>query len=267
MPNIVSKFNHASHTYDKATPIQSDVALFLAKHIHHICQKDAYQKDNFPKTANQLWLDVGCGTGKLSQAVLNQNQTYLISRLIGIDNSQAMLNLWQKNCQNGYKEVKNINFQPILANMTKLPFADNSVDVVMSSFAVHWVAPAVISEFGRVLKKNGHLFLAIPVKGSLSEVSERFSKLSIYPFLPSDDWKQVIKQLISERNGELCFFDERQFSYSYPNLKTLLAELRNMGGAVSGRTPIDTATLRQYLNDANPLNLDYQILTVGVQLN
>ena len=39
-----------------------------------------------------------------------------------------------------------------------------------------------------------------------------------------------------------------------------------MGGAVSGKDSIDTATLRRYLQDQSPIGLDYQLLMIGLQL-
>lgn len=289
---VDTKFDQQAETYDKATPIQSDVAFFLAQVLAKQIWAFNHQADK------QIWLDVGCGTGKLSQAVLNEflntlnrntTQNLPFSQLIGLDNSQAMLQLWQAYCI-GYFEktlneliqtatkhsVKNKlkqnpslppSFQPILADMTALPFADNSMDVVISSFALHWTTPQVIAELGRVVKKGGFLGLAIPVKGSFSQVKARFPELPIYPFLPSNDWKTAIFELIEQRHGRLCFFDERQFSHTYPNLKTLLHELKQMGGAVSGQSPIKPSVLRQYLQDNSPIELDYQLLIVGMMVN
>ena len=137
----------------------------------------------------------------------------------------------------------------------------------MSSFALHWVTPKVISEFGRVLKKGGQIFLAIPVNGSFYQVSQRFPKLPIFDFLPSTNWLQAIYQLIQQRDGELRFVDERAFCHTYPNIRTLLAELKQMGGAVSGKNAIDTPTMRRYLADNQPIDLDYRILLVGLTLN
>ena len=39
-----------------------------------------------------------------------------------------------------------------------------------------------------------------------------------------------------------------------------------MGGSVSGKDSIDTATFRRYLQDQSPIGLDYQLLMIGLQL-
>lgn len=286
MSDVRPKFQQHSHTYDQATPIQKAVALFLAEQIF----------DDLPNNHGQNWADIGCGTGKLSQAVLSkflEKQNLPFSQLFGVDNSQNMLNRWQKNCSisnsefcRGVSHTPNLKFFqrayaispyiknnliypkfiPILADMNQLPFADNAIDVLISSFALHWSTPTVIQELGRVVKNGGFVYLAIPVKGSFSQVQKRFSQLPIYPFLPSDDWKKAINALIKQRHGRGYFFEERQFSYNYPNLTTLLHELKHMGGSVSTQSPIATATLRQYLQDKTPIALDYQVLLVGIAL-
>lgn len=261
--SVTAKFDQQAKTYDKATPIQSDVAFFLAKQIWAV----DYQAEG------QIWLDVGCGTGKLSQAVLTEFLNNLqrlpttalpFSQLIGVDNSPAMLTIWQKNCQ---KTSQAVTLQPLLADMIALPLANNSVDGVISSFALHWATPQVIAELGRVVKKGGYLWLAIPVKGSFSHVTSRFPELPIYPFLPSDDWKNAIDELVKKRQGEILFLQQRSFSHPYPNLSILLKDLKHMGGAVSGQSPINLSVLRQYLSDTAPIDLDYQLLLVGLTVN
>ncbi|MFW2178378.1 MULTISPECIES: methyltransferase domain-containing protein [unclassified Moraxella] len=295
---LAPQFQKFANSYDQATPIQSEVALSLAQQIRAFAN-DGHQQE--------VWADIGCGTGKLSQAVLQQvlqennmsrgmlNTPFVrhngywayairpyLATLIGVDNSQNMLDIWQNNCQNLVKNLtpcmgvlhtplsdnhlRSPNFVPMLTNMQNLPFADNAVDVVMSSFALHWATPKVILELGRVVKKGGYLYLAIPVAGSFRQVSERFPQLPIYPFLPSQDWQLAIEQLIQQRQGKVQFFDERSFHHTYPNLKTLLAELKQMGGAVSGQSAMSPSVLRQYLNNPLPIDLDYQILMVGVAL-
>jgi malonyl-CoA O-methyltransferase len=57
-----------------------------------------------------------------------------------------------------------------------------------------------------------------------------------------------------------------KFAVSYDNLKSLLKNLKQMGGAVSGKDSIDTATFRRYLQDQSPIGLDYELLMIGLQL-
>lgn len=259
---ISAKFDQHASGYDKATPIQTDVAWDLARQI-----LSTQPLLPAPWLTKPCWADIGCGTGKLSQAVmttfLQADKALPFVTLYGVDNSQAMLTIWQNNCQHG---SDNGVFHPVLANMQQLPFADQSLDGVISSFALHWANPSIMAELGRVVKRGGSVYLAIPVEGSFSQVRQRFAALPIFPFLPSGDWQQAIEQLIAQRQGQWLFLQERAFSHLYPNLKTLLTELKNMGGAVSGQSAIKPSLLRQYLSDIAPIYLDYQVLLVGMTL-
>jgi len=159
-----------------------------------------------------------------------------------------------------------LHSQALCANMTNMALANQSADLVMSSFALHWTSPSVIAELGRIVKTKGQLHLAIPVAGSFHEVRQRFPKLPVFDFLPSHAWLAAIETLRQQRQGTLMYHTEQSFAFSYDNLKSLLKNLKQMGGAVSGKDSIDTATFRRYLQDQSPIGLDYQLLMIGLQL-
>jgi ubiquinone/menaquinone biosynthesis C-methylase UbiE len=262
-------FDQQAAQYDTATPIQSAAALLLAEQI--------------AKTAKfgGRWLDVGCGTGKLSAAVLQQQSnrhitgvnsiTPMFDELIGVDRAAAMLTHWQTKCET-YRhffapcEASEWQLRPILADMTALPLPASCADGIMSSFALHWVTPEVLTKLARVLKPNGQLHLAIPVAGSLSAVAQRFPKLPIYPFLAENDWQTQLDALVANHHGYYLYQFTQEFSHEYANLKSLLHGLKQMGGAVAAQPAIETATLRTYLKDDAGVLLNYRLLIVGVQL-
>lgn len=251
------KFQQFAHSYDKATPIQSDVALFLANLIAGC---------GYFANKNQQWLDIGCGTGKLSFAILNKFSSNLpFCQLYGLDNSQNMLNIWQENCQK-FNKNSQLTFYPNLANMEILPFSDHYFDVVMSSFAVHWTSPNTLLEFCRVIKQGGQLHLAIPVKGSFSMVVERFPLLPIFDFLPSEIWLAMIEQIIQQYSGKILYHFQRNFCYEYDNLALLLKDLKNMGGTLQTEKMLPTSQLRHYLQDKNAITLNYDVLLIGITL-
>ena len=269
---VTPVFEQFATSYDAATPIQSQVAEHLAQLIvrYHTGVTD------------MCVVDVGCGTGKLTGAVMSkflQNAALASAQLYGVDTAASMLAIWQQRVAHLLsmplsstpvsslpKSPMMLHSQPLCANMADMALANQSADLVMSSFALHWTSPSVIAELGRIVKTKGQLHLAIPVAGSFHEVSQRFPKLPVFDFLPSHAWLAAIETLRQQRQGTLMYHTEQSFAFSYANLKSLLKNLKQMGGAVSGKDSIDTATLRRYLQDQSPIGLDYQLLMIGLQL-
>lgn len=269
---VTPVFGKFATSYDAATPIQSQVAEHLAQLIvrYHTGVTD------------MCVVDVGCGTGKLTQAVMSkflQNAALASAQLYGVDTAASMLAIWQQRVAHLLSTPLSstpvsspptspmmLHSQALCANMEDMALANQSADLVMSSFALHWTSPSVIAELGRIVKTKGQLHLAIPVAGSFHEVRLRFPKLPIFDFLPSHAWLAAIETLQQQRQGTLIYHTEQSFAFSYDNLKSLLKNLKQMGGAVSGKDSIDTATFRRYLQDQSPIGLDYQLLMIGLQL-
>ena len=269
---VTPVFEQFATSYDAATPIQSQVAEHLARLIvrYHTGVTD------------MCLVDVGCGTGKLTQAVMStflQNAALASVQLYGVDTAASMLAIWQQRVAHLLSmplsstpvsslpaPTMTLHSQALCANMADMALANQSADLVMSSFALHWTSPSVIAELGRIVKTKGQLHLAIPVAGSFHQVRQRFPKLPVFDFLPSHAWLAAIETLRQQRQGTLMYHTEQSFAFSYDNLKSLLKNLKQMGGAVSGKGSIDTATLRRYLQDQSPIGLDYQLLMIGLQL-
>ena len=269
---VTPVFEQFATSYDAATPIQSQVAEHLAQLIVR-CHSGV---------TDMCVVDVGCGTGKLTEAVMSkflQNAALASAQLYGVDTAASMLTIWQQRVAHLLPMPQSsspvsslptspmtLHSQALCANMTNMALANQSADLVMSSFALHWTSPSVIAELGRIVKTKGQLHLAIPVAGSFHEVRQRFPKLPVFDFLPSHAWLAAIETLQQQRQGTLMYHTEQSFAVSYDNLKSLLKNLKQMGGAVSGKDRIDTAVFRRYLQDPSPIGLDYELLMIGLQL-
>jgi SAM-dependent methyltransferase len=96
-----------------------------------------------------ILLDAGCGSGNFSKwKMLNNFDKYL---KIGLD-----LNPFDN---------KNVDY-PVCGNLYELPFKDNLIDtIVCEMVAEHLEKPELmISEFNRILKKDGHAIIFTPNK-------------------------------------------------------------------------------------------------------
>lgn len=104
---------------------------------------------------DNLYLDVGCGTGDISFEILRQNQT---ARIIGIDSSRSMLEIgWRKIRRYGVESQVSLREGDCL----DLEFPDNTFDGAISVFCVRNVTNhnRAFSEIVRVLKPGAKLVI------------------------------------------------------------------------------------------------------------
>jgi ubiquinone/menaquinone biosynthesis C-methylase UbiE len=103
---------------------------------------------------NREILDLGCGTGRISEKLVNSGYN-----VVGVDFSQISLNKATRRTSN-----KKNSFNPILANVNKLPFADNSFELIISNQVLEHLFPEserelFIKEISRILKPEGSFLI------------------------------------------------------------------------------------------------------------
>lgn len=96
--------------------------------------------------AGRRWLDVGCGTGALCAAIVDRCSP---SSVAGVEPSEGFLKTAEENLA-GRAALHQ-------GSATALPFADASVDAVVSGLVLNFVPdqPAALLEMARVTRKGG----------------------------------------------------------------------------------------------------------------
>jgi len=130
---------------------------------------------HFPKTGKAL--DLGAGQGQDSRYLAKQGYS-----VVSVDFSGYALKI---NKQRAEKEGLDYQIKNIDLNKGKLPFEDNSFDVVYSNLSLHYftghVTKEIFSEIARVLKPEGVLAM---LANSLDDPEVKtFNKVSKYLFL------------------------------------------------------------------------------------
>ena len=93
-------------------------------------------------------VDLACGTGALAMGFARR-----VHRIYGLDLTAAMLAVARRAAREA--NARNVTFA--LGNAEQIPFADGSLDLALTSYALHHVPNPgrVIGEMARVLKRGG----------------------------------------------------------------------------------------------------------------
>jgi len=105
----------------------------------------------FNEKKNSLLLDIGCGSGAFSEKLGS------VFKVVGIDISEEMIGVAKQNTH------KNIEY--IVADTEKLPFENDSFDIVFVAGTLHHcvsILSKVINEISRVTKSGGKIFIMEP---------------------------------------------------------------------------------------------------------
>ncbi|MBU1916651.1 class I SAM-dependent methyltransferase [bacterium] len=173
--------------------------------------KEEIAKFSNALTPKSLILDAGCGPGKESAYFTEQGH-----KVIGLDISEGMLQLFREKIPNA---------RTIQGDFNKIPLDDESVDAVFCSFALLHLnnkdGYLALTEFTRVLKKNGALFLGTTIQeGNEEYYTHKTARKLNLPGIYFHHWDcdELLKTI-------------KQLNYSIEN-KTLSKPIENRPGVI-----------------------------------
>ena len=184
---------------------------------HRLLDRLDMVKRTFPRT-----LDLGCHTGHLKKLISPKHGTECF---INCDPSAAM--------------AHTAGLPSIVADEEGLPFANQSLDLVLSSLSLHWVnnLPLALAQILRCLQPDG-LFLGAMFGGNtLSDLRQSLISAThsqsqnlfprVSPFIEVREFGNLMQQI----GFAMPVIDVDHITVTYPNLKTLMTDLRGMGEA------------------------------------
>src|SRR3990172_7547260 len=94
-----------------------------------------------------VWIDVGCGTGALTSAILNTQAPH---KVIGIDSSD-------EHVQFLHEKINDPRAEFHTGDAVKLPVADESADVIVSGLVLNFIGDisTALNEFKRAVRNGG----------------------------------------------------------------------------------------------------------------
>ncbi len=211
---IRESFNRAAPGYDDAALLQQTVAQRLLERLDLI------------KLQPQRILDVGAGTGQLT---LKLTRRYKNAEVIALDLAPAMLTLARQRLGVLDKWFGKQRF--ICADADHLPLADNSVDMIISNFAIQWCSDLdqTFGEFQRVLKPGGLLLFATFGPDTLKELRQAWravdDKIHVNSFIDMHDiGDAMIRCQFSDP-----VMDAERLTLTYTDGMSVMRDLKAMG--------------------------------------
>lgn len=202
--NIARSFGAASQSYDFSARLQRYSGKNLMPWL--------------PNRSDLNVVDLGSGTGFFTNVL---NSRY--ENVIGVDISKEMLNYAKS------RRHPDINW--LAGDANKLPFQDNSIDLIYSNLAIQWCQPLekAIAEILRVLKPGGLFVFATLTDGTLFELKSSWKQVDndkhVIDFLTDDN----IKNICTSSKSRLLKENVQDVILEYETVLHLAHELKGLG--------------------------------------
>ncbi len=227
-------FSRAAPTYDEAAVLQREVSRRLQSRLDLV----RLEPENI--------LDLGCGTGEQTQALLRR---YSRSRVLALDFALPMLDIARRRGRWRRRP------RCVCGDMEQLPLADASIDLLISNLAFQWAAqPAQLyAECLRVLRPGGLLMFTSFGPDTLKELRAAWREVDraphVSPFMDMHD----LGDILVDTGFAAPVMDVEQMVLTYATVDDLMRDLKQIGAsnASSGRSRGLTGKARmQAMRDA-----------------
>jgi len=217
-------FDRLASLYDGHAALEQEVATRLLDRLE------------FHRLTPRRIVDLGCGTG-LASAGLKKRFTK--AQVIGLDSSHAML-VQLRRRSGVFRRLR-----AVCADMSALPLADQSSELLFSNLAMQWCPDPVslFAEFRRVLTPGGMLLFSSFGPATLRELSAAWAQADgTAQTMAFVDILQVGDALMAAGFQEPVI-DADRITVSYPNIDSLVRELEATGtsGFLQGRNSLAEA--------------------------
>ncbi|WP_058440135.1 malonyl-ACP O-methyltransferase BioC [Legionella brunensis] len=208
---ICNTFNKHATEYEQAAKIQNEIGQRLFERLDYL------------KINPRYILDLGCGPGLFT---LQLKKKYPDAEIIGLDIAKNML-IEAKKKQGWWRNKWSL----INGDMTSLPFATGTFDLIFANQTIHWTQPLsqVIRELNRVMNNQGCLMFSTLGPDTFKELKQAWLAADNYAHTNEfSDMHDVGDCLLKERFLDPVV-DMELLTVHYDNLKKLLTNLKAQG--------------------------------------
>jgi malonyl-CoA O-methyltransferase len=203
-------FDAAAGSYDEHAVLQRTVCDRLLERI------------DLTTVTPRTVLDIGAGTGRATAAMARR---WRRADILPIDLSERMLGIARRR-RPWFSRV-----QPLCADMSSLPVAARSVDLIFSSLGLQWVGEpdAAFGEFRRVLRPRGLLLFTSFGPDTLRELRAAWSEVDGYSHVNDFlDMHDIGDALVRAGFAEPVM-DVEHFTLTYDSLPELMRDIKRIG--------------------------------------
>lgn len=214
-------FGRAARNYEATAVLQREVETRLLEQLTY------FEGEGAGGRTPERVLDLGCGPGHAS-AVMHKR--WPRAQVIGVDMSLPMLREAARKV-GWLGALRSHPVQRVCADVSVLPFADASVDVIFSNLCLQWVTdlPAALTEFRRLLRPRGVLLFSTFGPRTLHELREAFAAVDDQPHVSGFAHIQQVGDALMSAGFVDPVLDQDDFTLTYPDARTLMRELRAIG--------------------------------------
>jgi malonyl-CoA O-methyltransferase len=201
------RFERAALTYAGATRAEAEVAARMLERLDYV------------KIAPRRILDAGSGPAREARAL---SARYPGADIIALDFALAMLPR-----AGFFRRLLRRAPLPLCADLTRVPLAENSIDLVWSNMALHWVNDplAAFSEWKRILAPEGLLMFSTPGPDTLKELRAAAGARRVHAFIDMHD----LGDMLLAAGFSAPVMDMEMLTLTYRDADALLADLRASG--------------------------------------
>jgi len=207
-------FDKAATSYDAVAVLQQEVADRLVERMDLMTMKPI------------SILDAGSGTGFVSQLIAAR---YPKAKITALDLAFNMLK--QAKGKRSFKQRFNRQFCHVNAEVENLPFADASVELVISGLTLQWCQdlPRVFKEFKRVLAPGGLLMFSSFGPDTLKELRQSWAEVDDLAHVNAfADLHDVGDALVQSGFADPVM-DMEMLTMTYKDVKTVMSDLKQIG--------------------------------------
>lgn len=215
-PSLLDKAK-ARRSFDKAAAGYDAIAV-----LQHEIGRRMLERLDYMRVSPQRILDLGCGTGRASAALL---KLYPKAQLFALDFSLGML---QQTRRRGRWLRRP---RCLCADLDGLPVADGSVDLVFANAAMQWSSdPArAFSDIARVLRPGGLVIFTSFGPDTLTELRTAWAEVDgeahVHRFIDMHDYgDMLVRAGLADP-----VMDVERMTLTYADPLTLMREIRAIG--------------------------------------